>query len=506
MRSRQWQGSAFGHCMSILGAWLGCRTVCGEFIEDSYESSVTKSLSVLVGGAHRQPDQQPLVQARVSKAIFQDSLSFDFKAVARHWRSEAGDLEKSVKIFVHPVPKCAGEELLEFFISRGHGSGFGWTRAVQLHAVHIKAVHNAIMGSPARVEDPEDATVFYIPAFPSLLVERYIDADEGKVDVLNCMSASWAMLREEFFLRNAGYDHFISAGTCHPYSICSALECDVTNFHPFAVNVFALVGGVREMVHPDFIFTPGKGFQRLRTIIVPFPVTLDCERLLQLSSPERVRSIDVAFVGTDNSRVRRIFKELMEDSTLSYGSNPRLHIEVLPDDDVGEGARKLALGSVGTGGDKSVDELYSNSQFCLILPGHIYDLGRRAYDAMARACILVIVALEPMSVAVPFAWQMPWDEFAIFTSIRSLQDAAKVLDTLSTAADEESGRERIAARRKAMLKYLPRLFLPPHKNCMPGMPTAMDGILREIAVRQAAWASMSTARSSKQSTAGQLTV
>ena len=221
----------------------------------------------------------------MSKAIFQDSLSFDFKAVARHWRSEAGDLEKSVKIFVHPVPKCAGEELLEFFISRGHGSGFGWTRAVQLHAVHIKAVHNAIMGSPARVEDPEDATVFYIPAFPSLLVERYIDAEEGKVDVLNCMSASWAMLREEFFLRNAGYDHFISAGTCHPYSICSALECDVTNFHPFAVNVFALVGGVREMVHPDFIFTPGKGFQRLRTIIVPFPVTLDCERLLQLSSP-----------------------------------------------------------------------------------------------------------------------------------------------------------------------------------------------------------------------------
>ena len=111
-----------------------------------------------------------------------------------------------------------------------------------------------------------------------------------------------------------------------------------------------------------------------------------------------------------------------------------------------------------------------------------------------------------MSVAVPFAWQMPWDEVAIFTSIRSQQDAAKVLDTLSTAADEESGRERIAARRKAMLKYLPRLFLPPHKNCMPGMPTAMDGILREIAVRQAAWASMSTARSSKQSTAGQLTV
>ena len=54
----------------------------------------------------------------------------------------------------------------------------------------------------------------------------------------------------------------------------------------------------------------------------------------------------------------------------------------------------LALGSVGTGGDKSVDELYSNSQFCLILPGHVYDLGRRAYDAMARACILVIVALE----------------------------------------------------------------------------------------------------------------
>ncbi|CAE7456925.1 unnamed protein product [Symbiodinium natans] len=510
MIGRPWHRS-FRDC-AVLG--LLCRNA-GEFIEDFYASSVKPTFGMLVGGATRaptglaptgDPDKDlSLVMAHVPKTAFHDSIALDFKAAARSWRGAKG-LEDSVKIYVHPVPNCAGEELLDLFTSQN--SGFGWTRAVQLHALHIKAVHDAIMRSPARVEDPKEATVFYIPAFYSLLVERYIDLTErNEVAVLNCMSNSWSMLREEFWHRNAGYDHFISAGTCHPYSVCAALECDVTNFHPFAVNVFALVGGVRQIGHPDFAFTPGKGFQMLRTVIVPFPVTLDCERLLQLSKPDRARSIDVAFVGTENSRVRQIFRELMEDTSLPYSRNPRFHIRVLPDDDVGEWARKMALDSESDeSGMRSIDEIYSNSQFCLVLPGHMYDLGRRAFDAMARACILVIVAMEPMFVSVPFTWQIPWEEFAIFSAIRNVEDAGRLIDTLSTAAQEESGRAAISARRQAMLKHLPHLFLPPHKNCLPGTPTATDGILREIAVRQAAWAAMSTVRSPSWHLAGQLTV
>ena len=483
--------------------WLNCRSVEAEFIEDHQEDLVKPTFGMLVGGAARSPTDDPdkdtsLVMARVPKGAIQNTVASDFRAAAKYWRSVQG-LEDSVKVYVHPVPKCAGEELLDLFTS--HLQGFGWGRAVQLHAFHIKAVHDAIMSSPARVEDPKDATVFYIPAFHSLLVERYIDSDMTAISVLNCMAVSWGMLQDDVWHRNAGYDHFISAGTCHPYSVCNFLECDVTNFHPFAVNVFALVGGVRQIGHPDFVFTPGQGLQRLRTLIVPFPVTLDCQRLLHVS--QRARPIDVAFVGTENSRARRIFRDLMEDTKMPYGNDPRFHIRILPDDDIGEGARKIAL---GTEGDTSIDELYSNSQFCLVLPGHVYDLGRRAYDAMARACILVVVAVEPMFVAVPFAWQIPWEEFAIFASVRNVEDAAKVLDSLSQAVLEESGRAAISARREAMLKYIPKLFLPPHKNCLPGLPTAMDGILKEIAVRQAAWAAISTARPPSLQNAGQLTV
>ena len=480
-----------------------CRGVLGEFIEDFHSDLVTPTFGMLVGGAARSPTGHPdkdgsLVMARISKDVFQQSVALDFKTASKYVAPQA--LEMSVRIYVHPVPKCAGEELLDLFISQSRG--FGWGRAVQLHALHIKAVHDAIMRSQARVEDPSEATVFYIPAFHSLLVERYIDSDMTAIAALNCMSLSWAMLREDVWHRNAGYDHFISAGTCHPYSVCGALECDVTNFHPFAVNVFALVGGVREIGHPDFAFTPGKGFQRLRTIIVPFPVTLDCERLLQLARPEKIRPLDVTFVGTENSRVRQIFRELMEDRSWPHHSDRRLHIRVLPDDDVGEGARRIALGAEG---DMSIDELYSNSQFCLVLPGHVYDLGRRAYDAMARACIPVVVAMAPMSVAVPFSWQIPWEEFAVFATVRDVGDAAKVVERLGKAAQEEFSTAAIAARREAMLKYLPSLFLPPHKNCLPGLPSAMNGILQELGARQTAWAAMSTTKSAAMP-AGQLTV
>ena len=440
----------FSPCLIWFKVWAA-RLVAAEFIEDFHEKTMEPTIEMLYGAARPSPDKdESLVMLRIKKKVWLELSAFDFaksSQLLESWKSP----EQSVRIFAHGVPNCAGEELLELFTSRSEG--FGWERAVQLHALHSQAVHEAIMSSSARVYDPDEATVFYIPAFFSLLVERYIDSDMASVEILNCIANTWGSLPQQYFYRNAGYDHFIVAGTCHPYSVCAVLECDVTMYHPYARNVFSLVGGVREIGHPDFAFAAGKGFQQLRTVFVPFPVTLNCERALRLA--EQDRNTVVSFIGTENSRVRSIFKSLVEDPSRTYASDPRLYIKVLQDTegDDGEEARKATLGE---GGMRPIDDLYADSEFCLVLPGHIYDLGRRAYDAMARACVLVIVAMAPMFVSVPFAWQVPWEKFAIFTTVRDTEDAAKILDSLLLSTQHE---EQLCTASS------PGLLLPPSVMC-----------------------------------------
>lgn len=301
-----------------------------EYIEDFHQNTVETTVDVLIGAGPNPQKRESLLRVRAKKDDFLKPMAFDFPALQR---GNNGNVQgQQVRIYVHSVPNCAGEELLEFFTQSDQSDrGFGWDRAVQLHALHIKSVHQAILSSTNRVDSPEEATTFYIPAFFSLLVERYIDSDMKSLDALNCIADSWNRLPREFFLRNAGYDHFIVAGTCFPYSVCPALECDVTAFHPFARNVMALVGGVRDIGHPDFAFTRGAAFQRLSTILVPFPVTLDCERLVKLA--DRKRHLVASFVGTDNSRVRSVFRSLIEifEGEVSEVENARskFHIKIL---------------------------------------------------------------------------------------------------------------------------------------------------------------------------------
>lgn len=456
-----------------------------EFIEDFHERNVHPIVDVLLG-ADASRKEKSLIMVHAKKEIFVEPMGFDFPALDLQ-----GSRAKEVRIYVHTVPNCAGEELFEVFAHPD--KGFGWDKAVQLHALHIKSVHDAILSSNNLVDSPEKATTFYIPAFFSLLVERFIDSDMKSVEALNCIANTWNSLPRDLFYRNAGYDHFIAAGTCFPYSICPSHECDVTAFHPFAKNVMTLVGGVRDIGHPDFAFTRGAAFQRLSTIVVPFPVTLDCERLLRLAHPQRKRETVASFVGTENSRLRTLFRSLFDASEILYHARSKFYIKVL-EDSVGEDGEATRKATLAEEGGRPIDDLYADSEFCLVLPGHVYDLGRRAYDAMARACLPVIVAMEPMFVSVPFAGQIPWKDFAIFASVRDEADAAAILESLLKSTQTEEGKAAIRNRRATMLTYMSRLFLPPHENCLPGSPTAVEGILTELAVRQASLSVMSTVR------------
>jgi len=525
--------------------WLSCSqfTVVlgdgGVFIEDGVDLAIKPTFHMLLGAAHgRHGENDQLLSTDAEKRPWMDAIAFDFErqvaaatSVASASSGGAGaKLRQSVRIYIHRVPKCAGEEVLDLFMpgdptatdsggdaSTGDSRGFGWSLALQLHAKHAAAVHRAILSSDAVVTRPEDATVFYIPAFLGFLVERWIDTAD--TNYLNCLSAVWHELPEELFLRNAGYDHFIVAGTCHPYSICSSMECDITTFHPFAGNVGVLVGGVRELGHLDRAFEPVAVYPLLRTVVVPFPVTLDCALLNDAVAS--TRPVAVAFIGSENSRIRSIFRRLVEDPRRPYVNDSRILVRVFPDTEEAEDVRRAALGggegllgaghwrrqvptagvsapagSLGVsaaGGLGGVGELYAASEFCLVLPGHVYDLGRRAYDIMRHGCIPVVVAAAPMHVSLPFAWQVPWRDFAVFASVGSVADAAVVMDALVTAA-AGGARDRISARRAALLRHVPSLFLPPHVRCQPGTPSAMDGILLELAVRQLSWAALRAVR------------
>ncbi|CAE8720713.1 unnamed protein product, partial [Polarella glacialis] len=121
----------------------------------------------------------------------------------------------------------------------------------------------------------------------------------------------------------------------------------------------------------------------LQYVIVPFPITLDCNLVSQLTSPGRKRPLAVAFVGSENSRVRHLFKIAAEDPRWRFHNDTRIHVRVLPDEGLGEAARRAAFGGDEKGGSSmSIGEIYGSAEFCLVLPGHLYDLGRRAYDAM----------------------------------------------------------------------------------------------------------------------------
>lgn len=472
-----------------------------DFIEDVAHRIIEPSVFMVAGAAPASKEKDgTLVGAHMKKSDLTHDLAMDFLGPVKALRQQVDSLERSVRIFVHEVPRCIGEEVFQVFgvplldalgDPQPHGeSKFGWRLAVQLHAKHAAAVHYAIVNSPYITTDPANATMFYIPAFPGLLVERFIDTQN--TDALNCISEMWHDLPDYIFDRNGGYDHFMVAGTCHPYSICDTLECDVTQYHPFAGNVAVLVGGVREFGSTDAVFNPSSVYRNLRIIPVPFPVRLDCRLLDELTRPESAdqRPIAVSFIGTANSRVRHHFLEATTDPRWPLANDPRVYVQLLPDAEAGENARRAALDKAGMDGDS----LYARSEFCLVLPGHVYEPGRRFWDVVSKGCIPVVVSSAPLHVVFPFAWQLPWEDVAILASADSPQEAAEIVETLVAATASLDGHRRIAERRAALVRRAPAMFLPPLRNCPDDALSAVSAIVRELAIRQATLAALRVVR------------
>lgn len=308
-----WKSKRFLLAFAISGRYLNGEEgeLVFRFLEDAAQEFPKQggdTFHLLLGVS---ADTGMMMHTNPFKAQFLESVQFGFHQVGPVAKSKR-DLE-AVRIYVHKVPRCSGEELLEHYMVDQVSTSPSRVRerVLHMHTQHIASVHFAILNSPYVVSDPRNATVFYIPAFFNLLIERWFDTHNPSV--LNCISEAWMNLPDEFVMRNAGYDHFINAGTCHPFFPCDTMECDITSYHPFASNVMVLTGGIREYGHLHNIFQPGAAFSTLRFVFLPFPAALDCEHLNRLSAPSHNRSVFLSFVGSENSRVRHLLRNVIED-------------------------------------------------------------------------------------------------------------------------------------------------------------------------------------------------
>mmetsp|Transcript_129603 Transcript_129603/g.415597 ORF Transcript_129603/g.415597 Transcript_129603/m.415597 type:complete len:1058 (-) Transcript_129603:62-3235(-) len=128
-------------------------------------------------------------------------------------------------------------------------------------------------------------------------------------------------------------------------------------------------------------------------------------------------------------------------------------------------------------------ELWSNSAFCLVLPG---DGGyeRRLYSAIDNGCIPVIVNAPGVSFPkIPFARSLPWNEFAYFWSLDLSTFAISGTD--EEALKEAWGRsvvqlmqallavseEALNTKRDGLLRHMSGLSWFPQRGCRFGWPS-----------------------------------
>merc|ERR1711865_284804 len=81
--------------------------------------------------------------------------------------------------------------------------------------------------------------------------------------------------------------------------------------------------------------------------------------------------------------------------------------------------------------------LYASSDFCLVLPGHLHDLTKRCYDAMAQGCLPVVVTKQRFWMALPFAAHGKWKSFAGFHRVQTKDDLRRILLRLLERHEED---------------------------------------------------------------------
>ncbi|CAE8648916.1 unnamed protein product, partial [Polarella glacialis] len=474
-----------------------------DFTEDCAEADhLDKVEETLLQVSDGQLKEQLLNRAQFVGAHPQ--VRFDFHRQVHHLHSAAR--AESVLIFVHEVPPCAGHGLLqEFLVNAGRAEDrSSWGNVLQEQAEHLRALDSAVRNSGALTTDPQEATLFYVPAFWSLLIEKFIDlyghhtrqdADKAAVFAemkhtgLECVSATFDRLKKnDYYTRNAAYDHFWVAGVQHPLNSFPSSVCQMESYDPFAKNMMILASGVRDFGFSDPLFEWGAPlYGNLQHIFVPYSTRLHCRHLEALAKSPRKRPVAVAFVGSPSSKVRHWVQELASEA--DFASDARLVLRFA--------SRVEDVQAASRGGSKADDvhpeaagatnltRLYQEADFCLCLPGHLHVLTKRCFDAMAQGCLPVVVTKYRFWIALPFAAQAPWSEFATFRRVASAGDLRKVLEELLARHEEQTGLQQ---RRLALSRAVGLFAVHDEHGCTDDERSAFTAyLLEEFRARQRIW-------------------
>lgn len=506
---------------------------CGDaeaftlYVEDNMEEvgnrilgDLTTSIRVLDGGHAKQTRFNPGDYFKPS------GVRFTFDTPSRSAQAEANRLEDeaigAVKIFVHDLEPCAGEALLEHYHEKISSvlrlvapSDRSWPLFVLQQIEHLKSLHDTILESGVLVRDPEEATVFYVPVFWSLAMEQALTSlqeggsgsdasldNEGvgpsKFLGFQCVSETFNALRDNpYYMRNAGFDHFWVAGIQHPFNAASVHGTILENYDPFAKNMMFLATGIRDYGFADTLVQwNSRAYSNLQRIFVPYSTPLHCAeqvkngaRLRALAAAPQRRKRAVAFVGAATSRVRAWAAELAKEGGIA--EDPRV---LLRFPDTAEVRNSAALSSraglaeeINARPSLNFTELYAETDFCLVLPGHLHDLTKRCYDAMAQGCLPVVVTKPRFWMALPFSARIPWHDFALFATAASQSELADVVaELLRRHEEDQTGVQR---QRRALANLAPGTFCVHEAGGCSNLERGAFGrnILVELLARQRVW-------------------
>ncbi|CAK8989704.1 unnamed protein product [Durusdinium trenchii] len=135
------------------------------------------------------------------------------------------------KLFVHQVPKCATEVLQTLPGARlFERLGFGLDLIQHVLAGYLHEQMMSGQGGFGITKDPEEADLFYIPAFFSVLF--WI----GDLQALRCVAATFdLLLSRPYFLRHNGHDQLVLYGVEFDF-YRSSMGFALTDYHPSAAN------------------------------------------------------------------------------------------------------------------------------------------------------------------------------------------------------------------------------------------------------------------------------
>ncbi|CAE8613715.1 unnamed protein product, partial [Polarella glacialis] len=293
------------------------------------------------------------------------------------WAAAADSRKILPSIYFYDVPRCAREEAQRALAEP--------QRLAAPEQLHLRGMMRQILAIEAhldrwhRVASPEEASLFLVPAYFPLLfwLDQRVPAEEAPH--LLCVKETVAQIEGlPYLARNAGYDHVILYGYEYPHwKRLSHLVLDT--YSPFLGNSMLVSVSFWSQGRRSALLDAGL-YQLLRVVAVPYFATWDCARQDDLL--QRPRQTVVAFAGSlKNKPPYFVFRERLfvaaaaaRPSFEAFVNDSRLLIEAFSAED-----ERRHIFARDYEAQRTV--LYSNSHFCLAMPGDGNTAGR-LFDSM----------------------------------------------------------------------------------------------------------------------------